>query len=186
MMKRFILFVLVAIMLLSVTSCADSTDENPYNAPEGKLTATNDAVVYYFFYPSDGVWTPDRNDGMVSILSDYDQVEGTCTSSISVTDFQYDPKEITNEKEYWEKNLEGYQSTFKDLTVTKEEEMKLGGIDGYYVEYTAKVTDKEYKFGQAMVFNANRVYIVTYTTETEAFATRFSVYTDVLSSFSFK
>ena len=62
----------------------------------------------------------------------------------------------------------------------------MGGIDGYYVEYTAKVTDKEYKFGQAMVFNINRVYILTYTTETEAFETRLSVFTEAINTFSFK
>lgn len=183
-MKRIVFLVLVAVMLFSMVACGET--ENPYNAPEGKLTATNDAVVYYFFYPSDGVWTPDRNDGMVSVLSDYDQVAGTCSSSISVTDFQYDPKTITNEKEYWEKNLDSYKNTFKDLTVTKEEEIKISDIDGYYVEYTAKVTDKEYKFGQAMVFNMNRVYIITYTAETEAFAKRLPVFTDVINTFSFK
>lgn len=185
-MKRIILFVLAAVMLFSMASCGNSVAENLYNAPEGKLTATNDAIDYYFFYPADGVWMPDRNDGMISILSDYDQVSGTCTSSISGTDFQYDPKTITTEKEYWEKNLDGYKNTFKDLTVTKEEEIKMGGIDGYYVEYTAKVTDKEYKFGQAMVFNINRVYILTYTTEVEAFATRLPVFTDAINTFSFK
>ena len=185
-MKRLLLLILAAVMLVSMVACSNSIDENPYNAPEGKLTATNDVISYYFFYPSDGVWTIDRNDGMISILSDYDQVNGVSTSSISGTDFQYDPQAITTEKEYWEKHLESLKNAFADLTVTKEEEIKMGGIDGYYVEYTAKVTDKDYKFGQAMVFNMNRIYILTYTTETSAFETRLPVFTDAINTFSFK
>ena len=183
-MKKLVLTILTFAMLISLTACSEP--ENPYNAPEGKLVATNDSISYYFFYPSDGVWTVDRNDGMISILSDYDQVNGTCTSSISGTDFRYDPQEITNVKEYWEQNLESYKGTFSDMSVTKEEEIKIGGLDGYYVEYTAKVTDREYKFGQAMVFNFSRVYILTYTTEVEAYDARLAVFKDAIETFRFK
>ena len=68
-MKRLLLLILAAVMLVSMVACSNSIDENPYNAPEGKLTATNDVISYYFFYPSDDVWTIDRNDGMISITT---------------------------------------------------------------------------------------------------------------------
>lgn len=183
-MKRIITIALVLAAVLSFCSCAQQ--ENPYNAPQGKLVATNEAVAYYFFYPADGVWMPDKNDGMVSVLSDYDQVGGTCTSSVSVTDFQFDRQVVTSAKQYWETNLATLKATFPDLVVTKMEDKKIAELDGYYVEYTAKVTDKDYKFAQAIVLNMNRAYIITYTTQAETFETRLPIYLEMVDTFRFK
>lgn len=181
-MKRSIVFVLIAIMLLmSLASCSkkDST------VPDGMSAAENEAVNFNFYYPE--LWQVSRNDGVVSVYA-----SPTDSSSVSVI---RDPLSVyvTSVDEYLELDEKNYfdrmRETFSDFTMVSDgEETTLGGAAAKQYVFTASVAGTVYKFRQVIAVRPGDeyVYVLTYTSTPELFDSHTDDVNSMIKEFSFK
>lgn len=182
MLKKISLIMLTILLVLPmIVGCQKNIDASA--GPENTALAQNEFADYYFYYPND--WTLDSNNTFISIISG-DSIIAPANKSISVMVSDLFDAKMTLQ-EFWEHSKKLVSGTFTDYTeVLKDEEVKVGDINALSVIYTAKITDKVYKFKQTFVVRSGSVYIITYTATEADFDKGTNAYNTVIETFKFK
>ena len=156
--KKLSLIILTVFILLPMLfGCQTNIDETA--GPENTFLAQIEFANYYFYYPND--WTLDSNNTFISIISG-DSLIAPANRSISVMANDLIDANMTL-SEFWENSKTLASGTFNDYTEISNEEIKVGDDDALSVVYTAKMTDKVYKFKQSFVIRGGSDYMITYT-----------------------
>lgn len=178
--KKVICLLFAFSMMILTASCG--TGNNDTSAPANSKLAENKFADYTFYYPDD--WTLDHDTSFISIIGGGNSLIPEDKSvSVMVNDLTQ-PK--TTPSEFWVQSQSYLSVTFSDLNELSVEELKVGGADACKVVYTAKITDKVYKFGQTFVIRSGAVYIITYTATEADFDEASNAYNMVLETFYFK
>ncbi len=174
MKKTIKIAALLACSCLILSSCG-----NKQSVATGGFSVTeNQFVDYTFEYPED--WKLIRNDGMIAIKPDNDNV------SLSCTIFEPDnPSMLVNE--YWDGYFKTYKETFGDkVEVVSEEETVLHDVPAKDITYTSEIVGESYTFNQVVAIRNGTVYTLTYTAKPDDFDTYKSALTHAVTSFRFK
>lgn len=177
-MKKLFLILTLILFIFAVSGCAG--DEDDYSCPEGMVVATSEAVDYYFFCPD--TWRIDRTDGMISAVAGFDPATGLGKATVSGTDFKV-ANDITNEKQYVESILPEYEKTMTDFVLLDNGTDTIASGEYPRLTYTATLGGVEYKHSQVFIYNAGRIYILTYTAKTADYDTYSSDFDSIVESF---
>ena len=178
--KKTVCFILALLTIFLTASC--SSGNNDTSAPENGKLAGNQFTDYTFYYPDD--WVLDHDTSFISVIGGGTGLTPEDKSvSVMVSDLT---QPTLTPKEFWEQSKGYLSATFSDLTEISIEDIKVSGVDSCFVVYTAKITDKVYKFGQTFAIKGGAVYIITYTATEEDYDEALNSYKMVLETFKFK
>lgn len=165
-MKRFLLVLISAILVLSLCACAGS--ENEVVVQDGmKLagnSAGNKAVQFDFTYPEQ--WVLVRNDGVIELQYDCDESAATARyATVTVLTFTLADSSKTA-KSYWadhEAEIKGIYSDYKLLDTEEytEAENYLGDSPAIKVKYQGAVNGTTYVNEQIICCRYGEVFLIT-------------------------
>ena len=181
LIKKKIYIVLSLILLLVFTTgCQNNISETA--GPENTNLAQNEFTKYYFYYPND--WTLDSNNTFISIISG-DSLLTPANRSISVMQSDLIDTKMTAQ-DFWEYSKTLVNDTFNEFVEVSTDETKVADLNAFNAIYTAKITDKVYKFKQTFIVRGGVVYIITYTATDLDFEKGINAFNTVIQTFKFK
>ncbi|PKM63023.1 MAG: hypothetical protein CVU97_02370 [Firmicutes bacterium HGW-Firmicutes-21] len=175
--------ILLAVTLLFLSACSGKSNDEE-SMPEGTKKAANEAVDYYFYYPSN--WVLDRNDGMISIRYNTSLSSKFETyASVSVISFTLsNPNQRVNE--YWEENVDDIKQTFGVEDIYAEKETTLSGVVAARKEYKGSLGDTAVNFAQIICIRKGVVYLVTFTASEADYNATVGAFETVIGNFHFE
>lgn len=169
-----LLFVLA--FALSSVSCGSQDAE----VPEGmKRIESTDKLRFDFFIPE--TWVQDLSTGVVSAYYGLKDMSNVSISTFSVDDYE---KTLGT---YVDEYIDGLKTTFSDFGLTEDgiRDTLLGKTAAKKFEYTAKLTENEYKFMQVITVYSGYMFIFTYTSQAAAYDSHIEDVQLMLDNFSF-
>ena len=209
-MKKFSfktsLFLVILVLASLMAGCSSNESDSGLEAPEGTVAVTNDAVHFYVCYPQD--WLCTRNDGMITMSPPVDS-GSKATVSIRESKAMLDSDIWLWSKKDGDESAEsvaddipvGYweQSALKELEnsgivykIIDTENVKLGGMSAYRVNYSMDVNNETYSVTQIFAYknidSSHRIFTVTFTAsqKDKENSNVISAYNKILSNFNFK
>lgn len=176
-MKINRMFILaLTISVVAFTSCS----AGQANAPSGMKRLSNEYADYNMFVPEAWVIVSDDNTGYSSAYySESDR------SNVTVTSFDENVGYASLD-DFWADYEEEFQSTFSDMEYVSNEKTTLSGYEAKAVEYTATVTNAQYKYMQLVCIRGGYVYLITYTAAVENYDDHIDTVWAMINEFTFK
>ena len=173
-MKRIIVALMCALMLVSLVGCSDA------GAPEGMQNAASENEAFYLFVPK--AWAANTSSGIASAYYsasvDRSNVSVTCTL----------PGEgYLSVEQYVTYTTDSLGKLLDDFAVASAPaESTLGGAAALSFDYTATVNGVAYKYRQIVSAYKDIFYVFTYTSTAELFDSHLEDVNTILSHFTFK
>jgi hypothetical protein len=168
-MKRILIFVLAALLALSLCACGGRGSD--IVVQDGmKLAghdAGNEAVSFNFTYPEE--WDLVRNDGVIELQTDCDDSDTTAQyATITVLTFSLVESNKTA-KEYWaehEAEVKGIYSDYKllDTEEYNDTDKYLDDAPALKVKYQGAINGKSYVNEQIICMRYGELYLITLVT----------------------
>lgn len=173
---KFAALLFILILALSTVSCGARDAE----VPEGmKRIESTDKLRFNFFIPE--TWVQDLSTGVISAYYGLKDMSNVSIMTFSVDDYE---KSLGD---YVDEYIDGLKKTFTDFELTEDgvKDTLLGKVSSKKFEYTAKLTENEYKFMQVITVYSGYMYIFTYTSQAAAYDSHLEDVQLMLDNFSF-
>ena len=189
-MKKLLMIILSALMLVSLCACGGSDEYVVANGMKlaGK-DAGNNAVDFNFTYPED--WSIIRNDGVVEIQYDCDEsAMYQRFATVSVLTFSLKDANQTA-LSYWteyEEQLKGVYTDYKapeKIIELNEEGKYLDDTPAIRAMYSGKLNNETYSCDQVIACRYGKVYLITMVVPSEHYEKVTTVMDTVIKDFDF-
>lgn len=162
------------ILAAALVSCSSEQSEAPYGMK--LITDENEVVNYNLYVPES--WTASISTGAVGAYC-----SNTDTTNVTVMAWNVSADETVDT--WWDKYRADFDLVFDEFTLTSEESTTLGGVAAKKYTYTAKLGDNEFNFVQCACIHWSMVYIMTFTSSPDNFASHAEDFSDIITNFEF-
>jgi len=149
-MKKLLLSLLAAAMLISCAACAADSD-----TPAGMILASNEIVDYDLFVPD--TWTVDLTGGAVSAFRSKND---PASVSVMVWNLPYADSTLDD---WWNTYRSEFDLIFRDFSLISTETTTLDGVAANKYVYTATLAENNYRYTQIAAVRRGSVYLMTLT-----------------------
>ena len=170
-MKRILPIILAIVLTFTVlTSCSKD------GVPDGMKLASSEKANYTLYVPED--WVIGAQESF-TIANSKDKIP-----NVSATSYELENTDSDLDS-WWETELVNLEEGFKEIKVESSEKTTLAGRNAMEKIYTAKLSDKEYKYHQVAAIENGYVYIVTFTSLPDSYEDYKDTFSSILKEFKF-
>ena len=170
-MKKIIAILLLACMVFSLAACAKNNE-----TPDGMKDVAREVNPFNLFVPQS--WMSYSGDVVGAYYSSSDK------SNITIMPYGGD---YNSSEEYWEDFKTRCQNEFEEFEVIAENEAKIvAKTNALVYEYKMKVDGTKYQCKQYVMAYGGILYVITYTSTEEKFASHTEDVEKIITEFKFK
>ena len=170
-MKKIILVLMAALMVLSLVSCG-----NKSGAPDGMKNAAREEDQQCRYVPQS--WMTNKGDIVGAYYS------SSAKSNITIMPYGGD---LVSSDEYWADFKKRCADEFDEFEVITENSPKIiSQRNALQYTYKLKIDGVTYQCQQTVLSYGNLLYVITYTATAEKYESHLEVIDSILSAFTFK